>query len=85
MVMVALAEPTVVARVQYGVPVKGRVRLMLYDVQGRVKMTVADREMIPGNYRQDIRKQSRSLPAGIYYLSLAQQGKQATKKVVLAN
>jgi len=69
---------------QYGVPVKGRVRLTLYDVQGRVKITFADREMSPGYYRLAMGGPSRSLPAGVYYLSLTQLGNQVTKKVVLA-
>ncbi len=70
---------------QYGVPVKGRVRLTLYDVQGRVKMAVADREMSPGYYRLAIKRQSRSLPSGIYYLTLSQQGNQVTKKLALVD
>jgi hypothetical protein len=70
---------------QYGVPVNGRVRLVLYDVQGRVKLKLADREMTPGYYRLAVSGPLRSLPAGVYYLSLTQQGNRATQKVVLAN
>jgi len=70
---------------QYGVPVNGRVRLTLYDVQGRVKITFADREMTPGYYRLAMSGPSRSLPAGVYYLSLTQLGNRVTRKLVLAN
>ena len=70
--------------VRYGVSVQGRVRLLLYDVQGRIVAAIADEELEPGYYRQDINKRALSLPAGVYFLSLAQNGKQVTRKVTLS-
>lgn len=69
--------------VRYGVPVPGRVRLLLYDIQGRIAATIMDQELEPGYYRQDISKRALSLPAGVYFLSLAQNGNQVTRKVTL--
>ncbi|UCG44250.1 MAG: T9SS type A sorting domain-containing protein [candidate division WOR-3 bacterium] len=69
--------------VQYGVPVQGRVRLQLHDVQGRVAVVVSDEELAPGYYRQDISKWALPLPAGVYFLALAQNGNRVTRKVTL--
>lgn len=70
--------------VQYGVPVKGRVRLMLCDVQGRVETVIRDGELNSGYYREAFRKDGRSVPAGVHFLVLAQDGKRVTRKLVLA-
>ena len=69
--------------VQYGVPVQGRVELLLYDVQGRIAATIRDEDLEPGYYRQDISKWALSLPAGVYFLNLTQDGKHVTRKVAL--
>jgi hypothetical protein len=69
--------------VRYGVPAKGRVRLMLCDVQGRVETVIRDGELNPGYYREAFRKDGRSVPAGVYVLVLAQNGKRVTRKLVL--
>jgi len=71
--------------VQYGVPLRGRVKLTLFDIQGRIKAVLRDEEVNPGYYRAVIKRQSWSLPAGIYYLSLTQQGKRVTEKVVIVD
>jgi hypothetical protein len=70
--------------VQYGVPVKGRVRLLLYDAQGRVKAKVSDEELSPGYYRLAFRKRTWSLPAGVYFLALTQGCSRVARRVVLA-
>jgi hypothetical protein len=69
--------------VQYGVPVKGRVRLMLCDVQGRVETVIKDGEVNPGYYRETFRKDGKSVPVGVHFLVLAQNGKRLTRKLVL--
>ena len=69
--------------VKYGVPVQGRVRLQLYDVQGRIAAAITDEELKPGYYRQDISRQALSLPAGVYFLALTQHGNRVTRKVTL--
>ena len=70
--------------VQYGVPVKGRVKLMLCDAQGRVESVIRDGELNPGYYREALKKEGRALPAGIHFMVLVQNGKRATRKLVLA-
>jgi hypothetical protein len=69
--------------VQYGVPAKGRVRLMLCDAQGRDETIIRDGEMNPGYYRDAFRKDGRSVPAGVHFLVLSQNGKRLTRKLVL--
>ncbi|MCX6841498.1 MAG: hypothetical protein NTX53_04330 [candidate division WOR-3 bacterium] len=69
--------------VQYGVPVKGRVRLMICDVQGRVETVIRDGELNPGYYRDAFRKDSRPVLAGVHFLVLAQNGMRLTRKLVL--
>ena len=69
--------------VKYGVPVQGRVRLRLCDVQGRIAAAITDEELKPGYYRQDISRQALSLPAGVYFLALTQHGNRVTRKVTL--
>ena len=69
--------------VQYGVPVKGRVRLTLCDIQGRVESVIRDGELNPGYHRDVLRKDGRSVPAGVHFLVLAQNGKRLTRKLVL--
>jgi hypothetical protein len=69
--------------VRYGVPVKGRVKLMFCDVQGRVEKVIRDGELSPGYYRETFRKDGRSVPAGVHFLVLAQNGKRITRKLVL--
>jgi len=69
--------------VQYGVPVKGRVKLLLYDASGRVEAVLRDEELNPGYYRETFRPHERSVPTGVHFLVLTQNGKKVIQKVVL--
>jgi hypothetical protein len=69
--------------VRYGVPVKGRVRLMLCDAQGSVERVIRDGDLNPGYYRETFSKDGRSVPAGVHFLVLAQNGTRITRKLVL--
>ncbi|MEO0068339.1 MAG: T9SS type A sorting domain-containing protein [candidate division WOR-3 bacterium] len=64
-------------------PVRGGVKLLLYDVSGRVEAVIRNEELNPGYYREVFGKQKRSLPAGVHFLVLVQESKQVTRKVVL--
>jgi hypothetical protein len=68
--------------VQYGVPAKGRVKLMLCDSQGRVESVLKDGELNPGYYSAAVGLGGRSVPAGVHFLVLAQNGERLTKKLV---
>ncbi|MEO0080856.1 MAG: C25 family cysteine peptidase [candidate division WOR-3 bacterium] len=70
--------------VQYGVPVKGRVKLLLYDTQGRSRSVITDEDVNPGYYRQVISRDAWPFSAGVYFLALTQNGSQVTRKVAVA-
>ena len=69
--------------VQYGVPVKGRVKLLVHNVQGRVEAVVRDEELNPGYYREAFRKHKWSLPTGVHFLVLTQNDKKVARKLAL--
>jgi hypothetical protein len=71
--------------VSYTLPERGRVRLGVYDVQGRQVAQVADEIQNPGRHmkRWDGRDaRGNSLPAGVYLVRLEFAGKVETQKLV---
>jgi hypothetical protein len=72
--------------VAYALPRQTRVTLKLYDIAGKLVTTLANGDQRPGYYhiawnRTDSR--GRSVPAGVYFCSLAAEGQRFSRKVVL--
>jgi hypothetical protein len=72
--------------INYALPRQARVTLKLYDIAGKLVTTLANGDQRPGYYhiawnRQDSR--GRSVPAGVYFCSLAAEGQRFSRKVVL--
>ena len=72
--------------VSYALPRQTRVTLKLYDIAGKLVNTLANSEQRPGYYhvnwnRTDAR--GRSVPAGVYFCTLAAEGQRFSRKVVL--
>jgi hypothetical protein len=71
--------------IRYGLPVKTRVSLKIYDVMGRQVKKLVDGEQQPGFYtvnwdgKDD---QNRSLASGVYFYRLETKEYKSTKKVV---
>jgi hypothetical protein len=73
-------------RFQYQVPAAGRVRLGVYDVQGRCVRELADDRRPAGQYAAtwDGRNgKGTELPSGIYFLRLELAGEATAQKIVL--
>jgi hypothetical protein len=73
-------------RVAYTVPAPGRVRLGVYDVQGRCVREIADAKRAPGQYAAtwDGRNAAGAeLPSGIYFVRLEVAGQVTAQKVVI--
>jgi hypothetical protein len=63
-------------------PVEGRARLGLYDISGRLRVTVMDGEVRPGPF--SVIWAPERLPAGVYLARLQLAGRVETRRVVLA-
>jgi hypothetical protein len=65
----------------FSIPKKQRVRIVLYDVSGRVVRVLLDETRDPGNYVIPVRKNE--LKAGVYYYRLESGGEAITKKMTI--
>jgi hypothetical protein len=65
----------------FDVPVNSRVRIMVYDITGRLVQTLADRVYPQGNYRVEF--DGSVLPSGIYFARLQGTSLSKTQKLVL--
>jgi len=68
------------AMIRYRLAETGRVRLTLFDVQGRKVATLLDQDRIPGTY--EISWKPLSIASGIYLIQLEAGGKHQVKKLV---
>jgi hypothetical protein len=66
--------------VRFATPQQGPVRVVLYDVTGRVVHRFVDRELYAGGYNFQV--DLRDIPSGIYFLSLWTPGATEHKKLV---
>ena len=69
-------------KVAFDVPRTSRVRIALYDVNGRVVDTIADSVYQPGRYSLGL-DYGRDLASGIYFMSMQAEGFKGTHKVVV--
>jgi hypothetical protein len=72
--------------ISYALPRQTRVSVKLYDIAGKLTTTLASGSQKPGYYhinwnRTDAR--GRSVPAGVYFCTLAAEGQRFSRKVVL--
>ena len=70
------------AQVQYGVSRRGRVRLELVDVSGRVAATLADRVHSPGQHVVSWNGAGQLSP-GLYFVRLAAEDRVAVRKLAI--
>jgi hypothetical protein len=70
-----------VATISYQVPVRGRVRVIIYNILGQEVTTVEDGVVNPGSY--SVAWEPKELPSGIYFIRMEAAGFQKTQKVVL--
>jgi photosystem II stability/assembly factor-like uncharacterized protein len=70
-----------VTKVKFQIPNSGFVKLMIYDILGRVVKTVVDQELTPGTYEVSIH--GSTLSSGVYYYKLETEGFTETKKMIL--
>ncbi len=66
--------------VRYDVPSQGRVSVGVYDVDGRLVQSLSEGDVAPGRYET---KLPGTLPAGVYFCTLAAEGQRFSRKVVL--
>jgi hypothetical protein len=67
--------------VRYSLPAEGKISLQLYDISGRLVKTLVDEYKKPGNY--SITLNSRTLSAGVYFLSLETKEKRIIERIVI--
>lgn len=72
--------------IEYSVPVRSHVRMVVYDVQGRRVATLVDRELDRGSYVADWAARDdagREIASGVYFCRLSSRGEHVTSKLVL--
>jgi hypothetical protein len=67
--------------IRYSLPAEGKVSLQLYDISGRLVKTLVDEYKKPGNY--SVTLNSKTLSAGVYFLSLQTKSKRIIERVVI--
>ena len=67
--------------ISYEVPVRGWVRVYIYNVLGQEVAMVADGVVNPGSY--SVVWEAKDLPSGIYFCRMEASGFQKTQKIVL--
>jgi len=65
----------------FDIPATRRVRLAVYDITGRLVVTLADRVFAQGNHRVSF--DGSSLPSGIYFARMQGKNFSKTQKLVL--
>jgi len=67
--------------IHYTLPVESKISLQLYDISGRLIKTLVDVHKKPGNYSLTLN--SRTLSAGVYFLSLETEEKRIIERIVI--
>jgi photosystem II stability/assembly factor-like uncharacterized protein len=67
--------------IHYSLPAESKVSLQLYDISGRLVKTLVNEQKKQGNY--SINLNSRTLSAGVYFLSLETEEKKIIERVVV--
>ncbi|MEO0083815.1 MAG: T9SS type A sorting domain-containing protein, partial [candidate division WOR-3 bacterium] len=68
--------------IRYSLPVEGKVTIQLYNISGRLIKTLVDEYKQPGNYKLTLN--SKTLSAGVYFLSLRAENKRFIEKFVIS-
>ena len=77
--------PTVVSenlRITYGLASSSRVRIVLYDVAGRMIESIRDIRQNVG--RHTVNKNLSRIPSGVYFVRFEAENRLETKKVVIS-
>ncbi len=69
--------------INYAIPIKGNVKISLYDVMGRMRKIIANEDKIFAGYYRI--KCNENLPSGIYFLRFTSGSKKITRKMILIN
>lgn len=72
--------------IRFAIPTAGKVSLKIYDVTGKLVKTMIDGECKPGNYNllwNGYDNHNKKVSNGIYFVRLAKDNKQYTRKAVL--
>jgi photosystem II stability/assembly factor-like uncharacterized protein len=67
--------------IRYTLPAEGKVSLQLYDISGRLVKTLVNEQKKQGDY--SINLNSRTLSAGVYFLSLETEEKRIIERLVI--
>ena len=67
--------------IRYTLPVESKVSLQLYNISGRLVKTLVDEDKKPGNYK--ITLNTKTLSAGVYFLSLQTDTKRIIERLVV--
>jgi len=67
--------------IRYSLPVEGQVSLKLYNISGRLVKTLVNEHKQPGNY--SINLNSKTLSAGVYFITLQTQEKRIIERVII--
>lgn len=70
-----------VVRVQYSLPVEGKVTIQLFDISGRLIKTLVDEYKKSDNYSLTLN--TKTLPTGVYFLSLQTDEKRVIERLVV--
>jgi hypothetical protein len=70
-----------ITSIQYRIPARTQVRLMLYDMQGRLVRVLVDAWKEPGDHQQEI--DTRTLGKGVYLYRMQADGFTASKRMVV--
>jgi hypothetical protein len=67
--------------IRYTLPIEGKVSLQLYDISGRLVKTLVNEIKKSGNY--SVTLNSRTMSAGVYFLSLTTESKRIIERIVI--
>jgi len=67
--------------IRYTLPAEGKVLLQLYDISGRLVKTLVDEDKKPGIYKVNLN--TKTLSAGVYFLSLQTESKRIIERLVV--
>lgn len=67
--------------IRFGLPKSGKVKLVVFDITGRIVKTLVNKEMAAGNYAVDFN--ASSLSSGVYFYRIEAGEFTATKKMLL--
>ena len=71
---------------RFGLPVRSRVRLAVYSIDGRLVSVLADSERPPGHHAvtwDGAGTRGRALPPGVYFCRLEAGSRAVTRKILL--